>query len=261
LNFSIKFIISAVLGFAQNLKRKIIPLHIQPKKNMVTAHIQTPTPKLSTSQSFYIRLGFKPITENQTVFSDGKAIIEINADRFARAGIKLFQSSWQKEKEELEKTSKCISLPNGYMLTDPNGVWIYLLEGNSGLNPDAEQSSFGVLGNYAGMALEAIDMEKSADFYQKLGFQTAGGAPESGYVTYQREGFAISLLKALNCPHLFFNPSLTYFNGKQNPAIIQNIRELNIPITEEITVFNKEGLVDNVIIRDPGGLGFFVFND
>jgi hypothetical protein len=69
-------------------------------------------------------------------------------------------------------------------------------------------------------------------------------------------------MKPFSCPHLFFNPSLTFFNGKENnPKVIQKIRDLNIPITQEITAFNEEGLVDNIIIRDPGGLGFFVFND
>jgi hypothetical protein len=63
------------------------------------------------------------------------------------------------------------------------------------------------------------------------------------------------------CPHLFFNPSLTYFNGKNNLQIIENIRKSGVDITEEITVFNKEGIVDNVILRDNGGLGFFIFSD
>ena len=54
---------------------------------------------------------------------------------------------------------------------------------------------------------------------------------------------------------------MTYFNGQKNLAIIEEIRELNIPIAEEITYFNSEGTVDNIIIRDPGGYGFFIFND
>ena len=43
--------------------------------------------------------------------------------------------------------------------------------------------------------------------------------------------------------------------------VIGKVRELGIPIAEEITHFNKEGLVDNIIIRDPGGYGFFIFSD
>lgn len=43
--------------------------------------------------------------------------------------------------------------------------------------------------------------------------------------------------------------------------MIEAVRKAGIPITEEITHFNSEGIVDNIIIRDPGGYGFYVFND
>ena len=76
-----------------------------------------------------------------------------------------------------------------------------------------------------------------------------------------KAGDSISLLQALQCPHLFFNPSLTYFNGSRNPKIIESIKKQNIEITEEVTEFNSKGEVDNIILRDSGGLGFFVFND
>ena len=58
-----------------------------------------------------------------------------------------------------------------------------------------------------------------------------------------------------------YNPSLTYFNGGKNLPVIAAIREAGIPITEEITHFNEDGIVDNVILRDPGGYGFYIFND
>ena len=52
-----------------------------------------------------------------------------------------------------------------------------------------------------------------------------------------------------------------YFNGKNNLEIIEKIRSEGIEFTQEITEFNKEGIVDNVILRDPGGYGFFLFSD
>ena len=58
-----------------------------------------------------------------------------------------------------------------------------------------------------------------------------------------------------------YNPSLTYFNGGKNLPVNAAIREAGIPITEEITHFNEDGIVDNVILRDPGGYGFYIFND
>ena len=71
----------------------------------------------------------------------------------------------------------------------------------------------------------------------------------------------VSVMGVHSCPHLFFNPRLTYFNSGKTPMVIAKIRVAKIAITEEISVFNKEGSVDNVVLRDPGGTGFLVFND
>jgi len=43
--------------------------------------------------------------------------------------------------------------------------------------------------------------------------------------------------------------------------IISKLRKLKVPIAEEVVVFNPKGEVDNLVLRDPGGLGIFVFND
>jgi hypothetical protein len=90
-----------------------------------------------------------------------------------------------------------------------------------------------------------------------LGFSKTIGEIEQGWVGYANEDG----MKANICPYLFFNPSATYFNGPNNLKIIEQIRDINIPITEEIMGFNKKGIVDNIIIRDSGRLGFFLFSD
>lgn len=225
--------------------------------------IQTPTPQLEQSQAFYQQLGFQILDLDGSCFAvDGHTNIEINEDRHARAGIKLYKSSWQETVDLLTSNTEVLTIENGYLLAAPCGTWIYLMEGElPAINVSDFSSS--VLGNYAGISLEVIDMAKAQAFWQTLGFVKSMGDLDQGWLSLQNEeGFTISLMKALSCPHLFFNPSLTYFNGKENnPKVIQKLRDLHIPITEEITVFNKEGLVDNVIIRDPGGLGFFLFND
>src|SRR5690606_22019475 len=122
-------------------------------------------------------------------------------------------------------------------------------------------NSESVLGNYAGICLELIEISKAASIYEAIGFKLTAGSAESGFASYSLDEFVVTLMKPLMCPHLFFNPSMTYFNGKiNNPIIIEKVRQLGIPITEEITHFNKEGIVDNIIIRDPGGFGIFVYN-
>ncbi|MBT7993740.1 MAG: hypothetical protein HN691_02595 [Bacteroidetes bacterium] len=127
---------------------------------------------------------------------------------------------------------------------------------------DLAQIKPSALGNSAGLSLETMDMELSFEIWQKLGFSTSMGSLGEGWISLKNtDNLTISLMRPLACPHLFFNPSLTYFNGEKNMEIIDHIRKIKIPITEEITYFNKENIADNIIIRDPGGLGFFLFND
>jgi len=229
----------------------------------MTTIIHTPTNNLESSISFYEKLGFKMISkENPILFADGKAVIEINPDRFSRAGIKFFKESWAAEISKLKEITAITDLTNGYLFSDPSGNWIYLIESEFKQAYTLADSSFSVLGNFTGLSFETTDIQKSYSIYEILGFTKGMGSIEKGFVTLsQNENFTIALMKPLTCPHLFFNPSMTYFNGKNNLAVIENIRKLNIPITEEITSFNKEGIVDNIIIRDPGGYGFFIFSD
>ncbi|MBL6964501.1 MAG: hypothetical protein ISR55_11805 [Bacteroidetes bacterium] len=225
--------------------------------------IQTPTNKLEESLAFYVKLGFETISKDTpNVVSDGQVIIEINPDRYARAGMKLFNENWQEIISELEKLSKIIKIKDGYALADPSGSWIHLMETSADIDFKSSQTSSSALGQFAGMSVESIDLEKSLQIWEILGFEKSMGSVDEGWISLvKQDAVTVSLMRPLACPHLFFNPSLTYFNGSKNLEIIDNIRKLQIPITEEITYFNKEGIVDNIIIRDPGGLGFFLFND
>ncbi len=229
----------------------------------MNALIQTPTPNLEASLDFYKKLNFKVLSkENPTFVTDGKALLEINPERSARAGVKLYAEDWSAKVEELKTGTNVNKLENGYVLAAPSGCWIYLMEGEAPVDFKPEEKSFGVIGTHYGLSLETIDFAGSIKFWESLDFKIGMGAADQGFVAmFHENGFGLSLMKQGSCPHLFFNPSLSYFNSGKNPEIIAKLRSLEIPITEEITVFNKEGIVDNVIIRDPGGLGFFVFND
>jgi hypothetical protein len=224
--------------------------------------LQTPTDKTENSQSFYERLGFKCINEeNPLVYTDGKAVIEINPDRFARAGIRCYQESWKEEIERLKEVTTVTAIEGGHVLSDASNVWIYLIEGAPAFAMPPSEASYSVLGNYVGLSLETADFKRSERIYGILGFTLTSGGEEHAWASFSNNEFTISLMGPMSCPHLFFNPSMTYFNGGKNLPVVEKVRSLGIPIAEEITLFNKEGLVDNIIIRDPGGYGFFVFND
>ncbi|HQV51074.1 MAG: VOC family protein [Flavobacteriales bacterium] len=227
----------------------------------MTGHIHTPTPDLAKSIDFYKRLGFTVASEGTpTLITDGDITIEINAERTARAGVALYDNNWGDVIPKLNTpTHPC---KGGHVCADPNGIWIYMLDGDAPVVPKTDIKGT-ILGKCMGVTIETTDMARSVALWQALGFAITMGTAESGWVVVSAEGCpGVSIMKPLMCPHLFFNPSLTYFNGKVgNPVVIENVRKAGIPITEEISHFNKDGIVDNIIIRDPGGYGFFLFND
>lgn len=226
-------------------------------------HIVTPTPALQESLDFYHSLGFKTLhRENSAWVSDGQILIEINPERKTRAGVKLYRESWDDVVCELKSLSEVQENENPLVVGDPSGVCLYL---ETGAPPDFDLSQVqceNSLGNYAGLSLETPDFERSAKFWSALGLKQSCGAIEQGWVVYSKpDGLGVSLMKYASCPHLYFNPSLTYFNGGKGLAVVERLREAGVKFAEEITHFNEEGVVDNVILRDPGGYGLFVFND
>jgi hypothetical protein len=221
--------------------------------------VQPPTNNLEKSISFYKALNFN-IADNFA--TDGKIIIEINNHKFARAGIKFYQKDWSSVIEKLKKGVNITETEDAHIFAMPSGTWIYLMKNKLNVKFENQEKSYSVLGNYASVSLETTYITKSNKILGILGFTKTMGEISQGWITLKnKEGFGISLMIPNMCPHLFFNPSLTYFNGKENLNIIAKIRDLKIPITQEISHFNKEGIVDNIIIRDNGGLGFFLFSD
>ena len=226
--------------------------------------IQTPTPNVEESKAFYTILGFVSLSTKPTpIFSDGKCIIEINPERYARSGVISYRKQWNSKLiEELRNITPVLETPKGYKLCLPSGTWIYLTNSKQDYSFNLESINPSVLGNNVGISIETPNLKISRDILRLIGFANQEGDVEKGWVSLtNEESFTISLMKPDTSPHLFFNPSLTYFNGENNLTVIEKVRALNIPITEEITHFNKDGTVDNIITRDPGGLGFFLFND
>ena len=229
----------------------------------ITAIIQTPTGDLAASKTYYKKLNFTLLSEDSpTLFTDGKMMIEINPDRYARVGLKLYKKDWQEELVVLKNNTTIIDIEGGHLVSDPNGVKVYLMDGEMKGNYKIAGESKAMPGNFAGLSIEAVNVIKTLEFWKVLGYKKTMGGIEQGWIAFENDSsIGISVMKPLVCPHLFFNPGLTFFNAGKNEPIIQKIRVAGIPIAEEITHFNKEGIVDNIIICDPGGLGFFVFND
>lgn len=220
--------------------------------------IRTPTPDLETSLTYYRRLGFTRLeTESSGAWlSDGAVNIWIDPARHARTALVLFVD------DPAAVAAGCsgptLAMGDDVLCGDPNGVKVLLRRG-SAPTPQGEPA---LTGRFAGLSIEAVDPAATVAFWQSLGFTVAAGGADQGWTQLARDGSCgISVMGMNMCPHLFPNPGLTYFNSGGNPALIARMRDVGVPLAEEITAFNDAGDVDNVILVDPGGTGFFVFND
>jgi len=225
--------------------------------------LHTAVNTLQNSLDFYTRLGFRtfPVEQNEMhLLDEGKVLIELNPDRYARPGIKIFRDSWKETLPELEKRTRVFPYEGGYLVYDPNGIPFYLSEKPSFTYKPGESHS--LCGNFMGLSIEASDLEQTGSFWELLGFELTPSKPGASWLVMQSpDGLGVNAMVPRMCPHLFFNPSFTFFNSGKNLEIIRKIREQGVPIAEEVTHFNKEGIADNLVLRDPGGFGFFVFND
>lgn len=227
----------------------------------VTSLIQTPvTHNPDSTSDFYKRLGFEEITNgDDQYFTDGLAVIAVNPDRKARTAVRLFGSNWESCLDKLREVVEVHEDSGTYICSDPSGVRVHLEPENEFEVAGQPISS---LGKFAGLSIETTEFSRCLQFWQALGYEASCGDPAHGWVGLEKKGsVGISIMKFGACPHLFFSPGLTYFNSGRNLENIAHIREAGIEITEEISCFNPDSVVDNVVIRDPGGTSFFVFND
>jgi len=97
--------------------------------------VQSKAIDLAQSQSFYEDLNFQVLQQGKTsLVSDGTIIMELNPDRFARNGVKLYRDSWEDVLAQLAPNHQLIPIDGGHLLSDPSACWIYLMNGTAPLS-------------------------------------------------------------------------------------------------------------------------------
>lgn len=222
--------------------------------------LTTPAPSPDRSAAFLTRLGFEPSAGNARLMTDGAALIDVDPEPRARAGVRVWRASLAEAAGEALEHHGAVAFEGGKLVTAPSGVPVWVMDG---AGPDLDPGPRGaLLGQFAGVSLETPSLSRSVAFWgDLLGVQVAAGGADKGWVTLRRPGMAdLSLMGPLVCPHSFANPSFTYFNGDRNPEVLESIRATGLEVFEEVGA--RDGApAENVILREPGGVGFFVFND
>lgn len=222
--------------------------------------LQTPTPDPAASAAWYASLGFTAAEDHggRAVYTDGRLRVLIDPSRTARAAIVLHDA--RALIDALRPTTKLLEHEGRFLTLCPSGTLVWLDPAAPPTLPEDVQP--GVLGTYQGFSLEALDLGDTVGFWTSLGFAQTAGGPDKGWVQLTNPtGDSVSVMGMHACPHLFRNPGPTYFNSGRNPAVIAAIRETGIAIQEEVTVFSPGRPAENVIVADPAGTGFFIFND
>lgn len=222
--------------------------------------LTTPAPNPERSATLLAQLGFEPVVDGAALWTDGAALLHVDPAPRARAGIQVWR-------DELgDGAAACLGGPEaakfdgGQLLVAPSGTPVWVMDGT---RPEVELGSRGgVLGKFAGISLETPSLARSVEFWGSLlGARVEAGGVEQGWLTLRRAGMAdLSCMAHLACPHSFANPSFTYFNGGDNPSVIDDVRRRGVSIFEEVAGAGG-GPAQNIILREPGGVGFFVFND
>jgi len=222
--------------------------------------LTTPAPFPDRSTNFLRRLGFEPVTDGSRLMTDGAAVIDVDPEPRARAGVRIWSEALDGAAGETLERLGAVAFEGGQLVAAPSGVQVWVMDGPG---PDLALVQRGaVLGSFAGVSLETPSLSRSVAFWRGLlGLQVAAGGADEGWVTLRKPGMVdLSLMGPLACPHSFANPSFTYFNGERNPEVLGAIRAKGIEVFEEVG--SKGGApAENAILREPGGVGFFVFND
>lgn len=202
--------------------------------------VESPLTKKEECIAYYTQLGFDLCDEQGVYLAKEKRFsVILNPKINSQVALHIYES---------KKTESLIS---------PSGVLVHLFEHES---PYSLGGKFSILGNYSGVSLETNSLEDSFTFWRQLGFE-GSFTPSPGWIELQKNGQQLSIQKSKLCPHVFHNPSLTFFNGQKNQEIIQKIKLAKLPIDEEVRFSQQEEIAQNIILRDPGGIGFFIFND
>lgn len=224
----------------------------------------TPAVDISLSIEFYEKAGFLKIdADDAVVFADSNNYMVLDNSASTRPALKFFEIDLAKWKSKNPSSPFIIQSNEALRTIDPSGVHIILTTDKAPTWLKGSSDHKSIFGNFAGISIEAVAFKKTVLFYESIGYKITNGKVENNsYVVLEKEAaVSISIMAYGSCPHQFYNPSLTYFNSGQNAPIIQKVKENGLRIAEEITVFNKEGIVDNIIVRGPGDWGFFIFND
>lgn len=142
------------------------------------------------------------------------------------------------------------------LLRDPNGVAIWLIQGDPAKVYAPKQTPIGRCGHLGEISIEADDLVQTIEFWKSLGFSVTHQHPTAPWATMTDSIITLGIYQRGICPHQFRNPSITYFEPDMRDRIAA-FKADGFVFLEEIP--NAEGVVAEAIADAPDGPLFFLF--
>lgn len=107
------------------------------------------------------------------------------------------------------------------------------------------------------ISLSVKDLQKSKDFYEKLGFNMMAGSLEQNYLIMKNDGHLIGLFQAMfDGNMLTFNPG--WDQNAQNLENFDDVREIQKHLKENGVQLEKEAEEttsgpEHIFLKDPDG--------
>lgn len=229
---------------------------------------QIAAPDAEESLAHYRKLGYQEhvLSDAMYLFFDKASSFILNTARDARHGLRCFVDDIEMARRDWQEITVLYDSDGGFFCTDPNGVYLFFQSrtDSAQILNKTDANEHCLCGVNYGLGIESGRFDTSLAFYTHLGYKSDKPANEkTAYITLTHDaGPPITLFKPNTCPHAFYNPSFTFFNGKEgNKKVIEDLTTAQVTIRQGISWFNPDGEVDNIIISDPGGFHSFIFND
>ncbi|CAA7194417.1 VOC family protein [Chryseobacterium potabilaquae] len=107
------------------------------------------------------------------------------------------------------------------------------------------------------ISLSVKDLQKSKDFYEKLGFTSMAGSMEQNYLIMKHEGHLIGLFQAMfDGNMLTFNPG--WDQNAQNLEFFDDVRDIQKHLKQHSVQLDKEADEttrgpEHIFLKDPDG--------
>ena len=146
----------------------------------------------------------------------------------------------------------------GATLTDPNGLEVNLVEAAPSQIYQPPGAPVSAAGQFGELSIETGDVQKSLDFWTRLGFKPTEYMPDphDAWGSIADGLLMLGIYREGHCPHIIRTPSITYFEADM-PERIRQLKQKGITFLDELPGANGE--TGHAVAEAPEGQLLFLF--